>query len=612
MKRSILILILTLAAVWGWAQELTVHAPTTVTTGQRFQVRYEIDEKANNFRGPTFKGLSVLSGPSTSSSSSTSWINGQVTRNVSTGFNYLIQADQVGTFNIGPASCSVNGKKYTCQGFTIKVEKGDPNQQQQQQSRHQGYSQQQYSSQPSQTTEITSDNLFARASISKSNPYQGEQIIVTYKIYTQVPISQFQIDKLPGNKGFWSEDLSEGKEIKQYEETLHGKTYQVAEIRKGAMFAQESGKIKIAPLNLDVLAMVQRKRQRTGTIWDLFDDPFFSSAQAVEKHLTTNAVTVNVKPLPTAPEGYCGGVGNFNVTANTDLTELRANEAVTYSITISGSGNLMLINAPQIEFPQVFEVYDPETIDKINHGDNGISGSRTFQWVIIPRSEGKYEIPAVEFSFFNPQTGHYVTKKLNPIKLKVHPGDPKAMQNISSKSDVKVLNNDINHIKSSAKHLVKVSNFQQKPVWLHQTPAWYYCAIIILIIATIALLIIGKRKEAQDKDIAGTRLRRATKEARKRLKKAAAYLNSGDDEKFYEEIYKAIWGSLADKFNIELSQLSGDTVQSCLQEKHVAPEQEEHILKTLHDVDFARFAPGDKSARKQQIYDEALEMIATL
>jgi len=457
MKRTIITFILCLLALAATAQELTVRAPGRVEQGRRFEVRYEVNSRADDFRGPSFKGLSVLSGPNVSHQQSMSIINGQMSRSVTTGFTYIIQADVEGTFNVSGASCNVDGKRVSCQGFTITVEKAGTQAPQQQsygggQSRRQSATQ---SAQPAQSGNIDSKALFARASISKNNPYQGEQVILTYKIYTQVSLSQYQIDKLPGNKGFWSEDLTRDGSVHQYEETVDGRRYMVAEIRRGALFAQESGKLTIEPLDLDVLALVQRQRQRTGSIWDLFDDPFFNPTQAVEKHLRTNSINLRVKPLPQAPDHFNGAVGSFDVKAETDTRQVRANEAITYRLTISGAGNLMLIDAPQIDFPKVFEVYDPQINDNINRNNNGISGSRTFEWILIPRNQGDYEIPEVSFVFFDPNTGRYVTKRLPAIPLHIDKGDPNSMKNVTSnKSDVKLLNSDINYIQTRYSHLL--------------------------------------------------------------------------------------------------------------------------------------------------------------
>ena len=604
-KRIVVLVLCLLYSFAIFAQEISVQAPSVVAVGQRFQVTFEVNGNAKDFHAPTFKGLSVLSGPNRSSSTSMSIINGNVSRSVSNGFSYVIGADMEGTFTIGPASCTVDGKKISSNSFTIKVEKGNPQQQQQaQQQRGWGAPSHQQQPQQQQATEIDGKSLFARASINKSNPYQGEQIIITYKIYTRVPISQFQIDKLPGNKGFWAEDLSEGRKIKQYEETLNGMTYQVAEIRRGALFAQENGKLTISPLDLDVLAMVQRQRRRSNSIWDLFDDAFFNPTQAVEKHLRTNSLNVNVRPLPAAPDGYCGGVGNFDAKGDVDTRTVKANEAITYHVTISGSGNLMLINEPTPDFPSTFEVYDPQVNDKINRTDGGVSGSRTFEWIVIPRSQGDYEIPAFNFVYFDPQKGSYVTKQVPAIPLHVEKGDPNAMKNVSSnQSDVKLLNSDINYVKSN-------TSLQRKDAT--SVPYWFWIALAAIILASIVAMVIGLKKQQAQQDIAGTRLRRATKEARRRLKNAEKHLRSGDDNKFYEEIYKAIWGCLSDKFNINLAQLSSDTVRQNLEEKQVAEEQKTQILQTLEDVDFARFAPGDSSQKKQGIYDKALNMIRNL
>ncbi len=608
MKKYLSAFLILLFSIHALAQELTVRAPGRIDVGRRFEVRYEVNDRASDFRGPSFKGFSVLSGPMTSQSTSMSIINGKTSRSTTFGFTYILQADAEGTFSVGSASCTVDGKKITCPGFTITVEKGSQQAQPQQPGAYGGrHQRQQSAAQPANSNNIDSRQLFARASISKSNPYQGEQVILTYKIYTQVSLSQYQIDKLPGNKGFWSEDLTRDGNVKQYTETVNGRSYQVAEIRRGALFAQESGKLTIEPLNLDVLAIVRAQRRSTGSIWDLFDDPFFNPTQAIEKHLSTNSLTVNVKPLPSgAPDGFCGAVGKFSAKVETNTQQVRAGEAITYRLTISGSGNLMLIDAPQINFPKVFEVYDPQISDNINRTSSGISGSRTYEWVLIPRNQGNYEIPAIDFVSFNPASGKYVTHHLDAIPVHIDKGDPNAAKNVSSsKTGVKLLDNDINYIHTGRTRLTHLDH-QSGIEW------WFWVLLAFIFGGATATICLGKKHQTRQQDIAGVRLRRATKEARKRLKKAAQHLHSGNDNNFYEEIYKAIWGCLADKYNIALSRLSTDTVHDCLVEKSVPQEQQERIIKTLHDVDFARFAPGDATAKKQQIYDEALEMIVMI
>lgn len=596
-------------AIYAQDAVMNVRCRSSVPAGQPFQITFDVNARASNFKMPSLKGLNLMSGPSTGYSSSMSIINGQVSQSVSNTFTIVVVADKEGTANVGAASCTVDGKSVNSRPFSIKIEKEAP----QSANNHQGgwgqprgnqRQQQQQAQEPAKT--IDGNTLFARASINKSNLYQGEEAIIVYKIYTQVPLTQFQIDKLPRNKGFWSEDLSENMtQVKQYSETYNGRQYQVAEIRRGALYPQESGKLNIAPLKTDVVAIIQTRaqRQRTGTILDFFiDDPFFTPTQqqAVVKSLTSNSINVNVKPLPEAPEGFAGGVGNFSVSAKSDLKELHANEAFTYTVTISGRGNLSLLEAPQIDFPKGMEAYEPRVIDNINKGDNGLSGSRTFEWIITPQTQGEYDLPAFDYVYFDPSTGTYVKKQCNKVHVKVN----KSLGNATSKSDVTELNSDIHHIMKNAK-LYSADN-------AGRVPLVFWLALLIPALITAGVVVYARRQQEIAGDEASMRLQRANKLAKKRLRNAEKYLNGGNDEQFYEEIYKALWGGIADKFNIPLASLSSDTIRQQMADKNVEETLQQQILDTLKDVDFARFAPGDSSTKKHQIYNEAMETITNI
>lgn len=605
-----ILLLSTLLIVCGIANAqdavMNVRCRSSVPAGQPFQITFEVNARANNFKMPTLKGLDHVGGPSTGFSSSTSIVNGKISQSVSNTFTIVVVAEKEGTANVGAASCTVDGKTVSSRPFSVNIEKESATTNQQ--PRGWGGNQRQPSQQPAQEPAKTIDGntLFARASINKTNLYQGEEAIIVYKIYTQVPLTQFQIDKLPRNKGFWSEDLSENMtQVKQYSETYNGRQYQVAEIRRGALYPQESGKLNIAPLKTDVVAIVQTRaqRQRTGTILDFFiDDPFFTPTQqqAVVKSLTSNSLNINVKPLPEAPESFAGGVGNFNISAKSDLKELHANDAFTYSVTVSGRGNLSLLEAPQIDFPKGMEVYEPRVIDNINKGDGGLSGSRTFEWIITPQTQGEYDMPAFDYTYFDPHSGTYVTKQCNKIHIKVS----KPLHASTSKSDVTELNSDIHHIVKEAK-LCKSDD-------THSVPMRFWIALLIPIVVATGAVIYARRQQDIAGDEASMRLQRATKLAKKRLRNAERYLSSGNDEQFYEEIYKALWGGIADKFNIPLASLSSDTIQVQLTEKNVDETLKQQILDTLKDVDFARFAPGNSSTKKQQIFEEALKTITNI
>ena len=602
MKRIFAIGVMILLSACLAAQQLTVQAPSSVSEGDNFTVRFVVDDIASDFTPPTFGGLRIQSGPSRSSQSSMSIVNGNVSKSQQTSFSYTLYAEKEGEYNIGVAECKVGDKRISSHPFTIKVEKLTPAQQQQRQQQRQSFDP--WNQQPQQATKIDETTLFAKTSISKTNAYQGEQIIVTYKIYTQVPISRYSIDKLPGNKGFWAEDLTAGQQVKTYEETVDGRRYQVAEIKKGALFAQQSGRLSIERLDMNVLAMVQKQRRRTGTWLDLFDDPFFSSAQAVEYPLHTSQIGINIKPLPSAPESFYGGVGSFDVSAGLSQTEVKANEAVSYKVTISGSGNLMLINAPNVDFPSSFEVYDPVVTDNLKRTDSGVSGSRTYEWVIIPRSQGEYTIPKTEFSYFDPQRGQYISKELSAKQLKVMRGDAQMSQTFVGKDDVKMLANDINYI-HPVRHLY-VKNKSARIEW------WFVVIAILIIGLTYFAIKQTKKHDVALADTVGMKRKQAIKKARKRLKRAEEYLKTGNQERFYEAIYRAIWECLSDKYSIPFSQLNHDSVALCLQDRGVEEAQKERILDVLKIVDMARFAPGDAATSMQHVYEEALNMIASL
>lgn len=604
-RRWLLAVALFLCVTPSFGQRLIVRAPANVNLGERFYISFDIDEEANGFMAPSFKGLSVLSGPNKSNSRNISWVNGNYTNVSSTSFSYILCINEEGKYTVESASCVVNGKRIYSSPFTIIAKKGSPNRNSANQnnstSRQQANAAN--SSNSSNASAIDGSSLFARATVSNAHPYMGEQVILSYKIYTQVSLQQYQIDKLPGNKGFWSEDLSGNQAPKQYEETINGKRYMVAEIRRGAIFAQDKGKLRIEPLSLDVLAMVPVQRRRTGTIWDLFDDPFFNQARAVQKSLKTNVLNINVKPLPAGPDNFSGAVGSISVKSAIDHDHVKANEAITYRLTVSGRGNLSLLEAPEITFPKVFEVYDPKITDHIVRNDNGISGTRTFEWVLIPQAQGDYEIPALEYVYFNPKTGKYVTLNADGFKVKVDKGNPNDKNVTTGQQDVKMLNNDINHIHLHSEHLRPIDS---------DVSLWQWILLLLPVPVAVVMIVAGRKRQALEADESSMKLRRATKLARKRLRVAERYLNEGNDERFYEEIYKAVWGCLSDKYGIKLSQLSRDTVNNCLQEKNIAAEVQALIMRNLEDVDEARFAPGDSSAKKKAIYDETLQTIASL
>lgn len=582
-----------------------VSAPSTVGSGQQFAVTFTVNAAASSLKAPSFRGFSVLSGPNQSSSSSMQIINGRMSQSVSYSFTYYLQAGNEGSYPISPAKITVDGKTYETESFTIKVVKSSANagnQQQQSQQQQQGNQQAGGS--------ISDKDLFLKASVSNASPYLGEQVIVTYKLYTSVAIAQYSINKLSSNKGFWSEDLTkENEKPKQYKEYLNGKQYIVAEIRKVALFPQESGRLNVEPLEVEVIAQIQTQRRRTNSIFDFFDDPFSSSVQNVKKVLKANNLTINAKPLPSAnkPEDFTGAVGNFTFRSDIDKTELKANEAVNLKFTISGRGNIKLIDKLNIVFPTDFETYDPKISDNINTSDNGVSGTKTFDYLIIPRNQGVYTIKPVTFTYFDLNKGKYITLSSPEYTLKVAKGDGKQQNNVAltsvNQEEIKYIGSDIEHIKTKP---MKLNN---KGEHFFLSDLFFIISVIPLILFVSALIIRRKHIKLRS-NIALLKNRKATKVANKRLKKAKNYLVSKEKDKFYIEISQALWGYISDKFSIPLSDLSMDSVKEALTRQNVADEIISDFIRTLNNCEFARFAPGDESLTMDKIYKEASDIIS--
>ena len=580
-------------------------ANSVVETGEQFRLTYTLNTEGSNFIGPAIQNFSVLAGPSQSSSSSVQYINGRVMQSSTISFTFILQAIQPGTYTLSGASVVVNGKKIQSNPVTIKVVKGNS-------SSPQGNS----NNTPEAGANLDGNDLFLKAVPSKSNPLQGEQITVTYKLYTRVPVSLNGIDKIPSYEGFWSQDLIKDKDkYAQYNETINGQKYMVAEIRKVALFPQKGGKLLIDPLQIDIVAQLQTKKKRNS-----FNDPFFdnffndsffgSSVQNVKKTLRSNSVTVNVKPLPAQvrPADFSGAVGSFELKPSIDRKELKANEALTLRLNISGKGNLNLIEKPNVVFPPDFEAYDPKIIDNISYTANGVSGSRTFEYLVIPRNPGEFIIKPASFSYFDLAKNTYVRLQSPQYTIKVQKGDgSEANITISSanQEDIKYLGQDIRFIRSAPFELTPVGKY-------FFGSDLYYLLIVLPALLFAVMIFVWKNQIKKRSDIAFMRNKKATRIATSRLKKANTYLKEAQQEAFYNEISHALWGYLSDKFNISLSELSTESVRMALQPKEVDEIIITQFTDTLHHCEYARFAPGDKSTIMEQIYNEALTIITKI
>lgn len=602
---SILLFLSVSWAAYGQNIDFKASTKQKVVVGEQFQLNYSINSKSDNFSGPAIRDFTIITGPNTSSSSSVQIINGNVTQKVSYNFIYILQATKEGTFTIGPARAIVDGKSIQSNSLTITVVKGSS-----QSSGNQGNQNNRQSDNSSGDIDDGTD-VFIKAIPSQRNPYQGEQVIVTFKIFTKIPVSQYSVKKQSSFQGFWTKDLmGQNDKPKQERQVINGEEYVVADIQKIALFPQRSGDLTIDPMELEIVAQVRKKnsRKQSDPFFDFFNDPFFSgSYQNVKKVLKSNPVTISVKQLPAngKPASFNGAVGSFTMNSTIDRTEVKANDAITLKYTIQGSGNLELIDKLNIEFPPDFEVYDPKITNNIQTGNNGISGSRSFEYVIIPRNAGNFSIKPVEFSYYDANKNNYITISSPEYSLKIAKGEGnQAAISYSgvNQEDIKYIGKDILHIRSTPFGLSKTGSYFFGSMS-------YFLFLLIPLLLFVVMVFLLKKEIQRRSNAALMKNRKATKISRRRLKLASQFLKTNDEKSFFEEISKALWGYLSDKFTIPPAELSRENIKSILLKRNVAENTIDQFIAVIDECEYARFAPGNKSQQMDTVYTRASEII---
>ncbi|MDP2039134.1 MAG: BatD family protein [Ignavibacteria bacterium] len=567
---------------------------TTVGLNDRFQVDFTFEggdvNGVSNFRQPNFAGFRVLSGPNQSSSMQI--INGKASGSIS--LSYILQPSSVGEFTIGPASIDLAGKTYSTQPIKIKVEKGTP--QQQQQSSSGGYNQQELAK-----------SVFIVAEANKSRVMQGEQITVTYKLYTKLNIASPQITKLPSYEGFWSEEIGPIKQINFDLEMYRGERFRVAKIKQVALFASKTGTLNVTPFELNVPVIVKKKRTGNDVFDEFFNDSFFGRSETVQFLAKSNTLKVQVDALPSgAPASFNGAVGNFTFRAEIDKENVTANESITLRMNLSGSGNIKLLNVPQPQLPGGFEKYEPKTVENINRSAV-VSGQKIIDYLIVPRSSGTKEIPPVEFTYFNPSSKKYVTLKSQTFKINVRPGvGGEAASNNFAKEDVKLLSQDIRYI--------KLSDFNLEPKQeITFIKPWFWLSIVLPLFGLIGAFVYKTKQDKLHGNVQLLKFQKAEKEARKRLKLAKVALDSQQTTNFYSEISFALFGYLEDKLSIQKSEFTLDGAVEKLQRKTVNDALIQHVKQIAERCEFARFAPqGEMQAAANDMFEETVKVIVDL
>jgi hypothetical protein len=568
---------------------------TEVGTTEQFEVTFTVNANGDRFTPPSFNGFLVVSGPNVSTSMSV--INGNASSSMA--YSYDLIAVKEGTYTIGPATIVVNGKKLSTNPIKIKAVKGQAVQQnnnaaaQSQNGPNNGVTMHQPG------TDIAK-SLFIKAVVDKSRVYLGEQITLTYRLYTRVPLVGSEPEKLPDLNGFYSQDIKNpDQNVHWRTETYKGVKYNVADMKQSILFPEHEGDITI-----DGMSMFFVVRESAASR-DPFDQ-FFDSYNDVKYKIKSAPVVVHVKPLPQAgkPDGFGGAVGRFSISTGIDKKELKANEPLNYKIRISGTGNLKLLKPLSPEFPADFEKYDPKTVDTIAEKESGVSGSRLYTYLLIPRHEGNFNIDPVKFSYFDPSTGKYVTLPTKPFAIKVNKGLSESNVTAYSgadKQDVKMLNKDIRYIKIDGDDIIKKGEG-------FYGSGLYYSLLAFGPLLFLGALAYGKWDEKNNSDIVKVKSRKAGKIAAKHLASAQAQLSANNSKAFYENVFRGLYGYLSDKLNIAAADLNRERIATELKTRTLDEGLINELLDTLDLCDMARYAPVS-GISEQQMFDKAKNMI---
>lgn len=583
---------------------------SSIPLNSKLKVTYTFSgANAETFTRPTFDGFTVVGQSSYSGGGGMQVIvNGQLVQSNpgESKWIFTLVPKSAGTFTIGPAKIKSGGQYYSSNSLSITV----TNSGSAIKSQNQGSSSsvQPDKNQPKPASD--GKEVFMSAVPSKSRVYEGEQFTVSYRIYTRYDISQYGIEKTPSMDGFWTEELTDPKsQAKTWNETVDGKNYLVAEIRKVALIAQKPGMLTIPSLELEAIVRIPNQQSYNPfAIFDqFFKNPFGSSgvdpfagfnATTEKRKIASNPVSINVSPLPERgkPESFSGAVGAYTIESELDRNKCFTGDAVVLKLKVSGTGNLPLLETSEPGIPESFEWFDPDITDDFNNTENGVTGSRTFEYLLQPTVAGDFDIKPGEFSFFNPQTAQYETVSLPDYKLKVLQGSG------STVSSEKKLNEDIRHIHESVPLLIlnsKAFGFSLA----------YWAVVLLLLIVATALLWYFRSRIRLRANVSEYRMQMAMRQARRRLKTAKQLLDQGKYEEYYTELSKALWLYLTDKFTIPFAELSLSNAREILLRSNVPSETAEEFALILDECEFTRFAPSAGRMSEKELYGKAADLI---
>ncbi|MFL5763351.1 MAG: BatD family protein [Bacteroidia bacterium] len=599
MKRILTILFSLFLTFSMSAQKLTLKvSKNKVAAGEAFQITIALDANGGGLKIAGINDFDIYQGPYQSTNMQI--INGVMSQSAS--YTYVIAAKKEGKFTLGPATMIVGNNTLTSNAVSIEVSKAAA-----------GATSPGNQSNPNTATqeattpssEDIGDNLFARTTVSKTKAYQGEQITVVQKVYSRYQFRGFEDIKFPDYTGFFSHDVPIGQ-MQITNETLDGVTYYVIEIKRSYIFAQHSGKLEIPPVTAQcVVRKKSNRRPRT-----IIEQMFGGGYEDVEYTVKSKPVPVEIIPLPEEgkPENFSGAVGEFTFKAELNKEKMKANEGADLFVTINGKGNIKLVEAPKVTFPDDFKKYDVKTKENINVGANSVSGTKTFDYFFNPRHEGDYVIDQISFNYFDPVKKQYVVLPNPDFKLHVDKGDGEqavVFGNSSNQSDVKVLGNDIRYIKKD------LGKLEGKNEYFFNS-FLFWTLVSSPVIAFFLCLFLRRKNIEQNKDLVAVKSRKATKMAKKRLALAEKHIRTGNKEAFYIEIFRSLYGYISDKLNIPVADLNKEHITEKLRSRSVNDNTIAKLVTTLDSCEYAHYAPGAASGDLQHIYNSTVELITDI
>ena len=594
-QRYLLLLQLVLASLAANSQSLTVNAPSHVETGENFRLTYTVNtQDAEDFHiGNIPEGLEIITGPYTSSQSTYQMVNGHTSSSSSITYTFIICAVKNGTYTIPPARVNAGGKSISSQAAKISVtgqaasSGGAPKMHED----NDGHQMRQAGS------AITGNDLFIKVSANKRRVHEQEPILLSYKVYTLVDLVSLE-GKMPDLTGFHSQEIASSQQPSYHVEQVNGRNYRCVTWKQYMMYPQMTGELEIPSITFEGIVVQQNRAV------DPFE-AFFNGGSGyveVKRSIKAPGLKIQVDPLPERPANFSGGVGKFNISAHLNKTTIKANDPLTLRVVVSGNGNLKLIKQPVVNFSKDFDKYDPKVTDKTRLTSNGVEGNMIYDFLVVPRNQGNYQIPPVEFTYYDTGLNAYKTIKSQAFDITVEKGDGDAS---AAAVYAEQKNQDIRGIKTE-----KDKGVRDDGMFYGSAAYWTLLGLILAVF--VALLVMFRQRAIENADIVKMRSKKANKVATKRLKVANRLMQQQRQGEFYDEVLRALWGYVGDKLNIPVSELSKENIEEKLQERNVGQDTVSKFVNAIDECEFERYAPGDPAGNMNKTFTSAMTAITQI